>query len=136
MVNIIVHPNARIDLDALWDLDEDTAAEIETALEEIASDSRLADYLCRRKFRNYGEPDYEVDTFEKLQREGLNLYRLKFWDYQGALLSYRVLYAFYAQRDAYYILAVISREHAYDTEHPLVQRVIADYDRLGIPAYK
>ena len=136
MVTIIVHPSARTDLDALWDDDEDAAAEIETALEEIAADVRLMDHLCRQKFRNDDRPEFDVDLVAVFQRRGLNLYRLKFWDYQGSLISYRVLYAHHAQRDVYHVLAVISRENAYDTEHPLVKRVIADYDRMGLPTYK
>ncbi len=135
MTDLRILPAAERHLDALYEKDEDAAAEIETALDEIASDQRLFDLLCRRKFRNYDRPSYEVDVFEELYKTGLNMYRLKIWDYEGALVPYRVLYAYAAQKNVCYVLAVLPRRIAYDTTHPDVQRVVADYEQLGLPTY-
>ncbi|WP_035626948.1 type II toxin-antitoxin system RelE/ParE family toxin [Herminiimonas sp. CN] len=135
MTNVLVTHSARDDLDALWDQDEDSAAEIETALEEIANDPKLADRLSERKFRNTQTPSYDVDVFQKLWQKGLNLYRLKFWDWNGSLLPYRVLYAHHPQANCFYVLAVVPRNFDYDIDHPIVQRVLADYKYLGIPTY-
>lgn len=135
MTNVLVTLSAKNDLDALWDLDEDSAAEIETALEEIANDPNLADRLSERKFRNIKNPSYDVDVFQELWQKGLNLYRLKFWYWDGGLLPYRVLYAHHPQANCFYVLAVVPRNFDYDINHPIVQRVRADYEQLGIPTY-
>lgn len=135
MLQIVITPQAKEDLDSLYDIDEDAAAEIETALDEIANDQRLLDRLTVKKFKSLGTPEFDVDRFEELWQQGLNLLRLKFWDWQGSVLPYRVLYAYAPQTDIYYVLAVIERNHAYDTTHPIVQRVLRQYDALGLHTY-
>lgn len=127
--------HAVADLDAIYEVDADSAAEIETALEEIQNDNDLSRYLHERFFRNLGPPSYEVDHFNELWEKGLNIFRMKFWDYQGSLVPYRVLYAHNPKTDCFYILAVLDRKITYDTQHPIVKRVLADYERLGIPTY-
>ena len=73
MIDVRIFTTAQDHLDALWKTDEDAAAEIETALEEIAQDQRLAERLDRKKFRNIGTPSIEVDVFEELFKRGYNL---------------------------------------------------------------
>jgi mRNA-degrading endonuclease RelE of RelBE toxin-antitoxin system len=135
MIRIVITPAARDDLDNLWDQDEDSAAEIETALDEISNDQRLLQRLTQKKFRTIQAPTFDVDAFEELWKRGINLYRLKFWDWEGSLVPYRVLYAYHAAKDTYFVLAVVPRNIAYDTKHPIVTRVRTDYDALGIPTY-
>ena len=134
-MNVTVSHSAIADLDDLYDRDEDTAAEIETALEEIKENPALMGRLTDRKYRNIDTPSFEVDAFYALWNQGLNVYRLKFWDYQGSLLAYRVLYAYHAQADEIHVLAVVPRDFDYDPTHPIVARVRAEYDELGIPTY-
>lgn len=135
MINVLISKAAKSDLDELWENDEDSAAEIETALDEIANDPRLADRLAERKFRNIDVPSFDVDVFQALWKTGLNIFRLKFWDWTGGLVPYRVLYAYHAQANTCYVLAVVPRDFNYDISHPIVTRVRADYELLGIPSY-
>ncbi len=136
MIHIVVTPAARIDLDDLWETDEDGAAEIEAVLEEISNDVDLMSGLCARGFRHLAAPALEVDRFLALWNQGLNMYRLKIWDWLGGLLPYRVIYAHHAQNDIFYILAVVPRDFNYDIQHPIITRVCSDYQRLGIPSYR
>ena len=135
MINVLISQAAKDDLDKIWDVDEDSAAEIETALEEISNDRRLADGLSEIRFRNTGTPSFEVDAFQALWRTGLNILRLKFWDWTGGLVPYRVLYAYHPQANTCYVLAVVQRNFNYETSHPIVARVCDDYKRLGLPSY-
>lgn len=135
MMNVSVSPSAEDDLDLLWEEDEDGAAEIETALEEIGADPRLMGRLTERKFRNIDKPAFDVDVFEALWKKGYNLYRLKFWDWTGGLLPYRVIYAHDPRSDIFHVLAVVPRDFDYDPQHPIIARVRAEYEQLGIPTY-
>jgi hypothetical protein len=138
MIRIVVSPLAEADLDLMYEQDEDSAdaaAEIETALDEISNDPSLFERLHQKDFRSIGTPHFDVDRFEELWQQGLNMLRLKFWDWQGRVVPYRVLYAHDARNDIFHILAVARRDHAYDTSHPLVIRVRTQYDSLGIRTY-
>ncbi|MDN4052521.1 type II toxin-antitoxin system RelE/ParE family toxin [Massilia sp. YIM B02763] len=135
MLKIVITDAAKDDLDRLYDVDEDAAAEIETALDEIAHDPLLLERLTEKKFKSIGTPEFDVDVFEELWKRGLNLLRLKFWDWQGSVVSHRVLYAYAPRTDIYYVLAVVERNYAYDTKHPTVLRVIRQYDALGLHTY-
>ncbi len=138
MTAIHFTPIAEQELDNLWEQDENAAADIETALEEISSNPLIFNHLSDKKYRHIGKPgqaDFESQAFEALYRKGLNLFRLKFWDVNGAVINYRVIYAHHPQADCFYILAVVNRDFNYDITHPIVQRVRRDYDSLGIPTY-
>lgn len=134
-MNVYVSESAELDLDDIYAVDVDGAAEIETALEEIGNDPSLMVRLTERKYRNIDAPSFDVDVFEALWRKGLNLYRLKFWDWTGGLLPYRVLYAHDPRSDSIHVLAVVPRDFNYDIQHPIVARVRAEYEQLGIPTY-
>lgn len=138
MIRIVITPAAEEDLDLLYEGDEssfDAAAEIETALDEISNDPYLLGHLHKKNFLSIGQPHFDVDRFEELWQQGLNMLRLKFWDWQGSVVPYRVLYAHDARNDIYYVLAVVQRDHAYDTNHPILHRVQSQYNALGLPAY-
>lgn len=135
MASLLVTPSAQNDLEELWDVDEDSAAEIETALDEISHDVTLLSRLTERRFRNVETPAFDTDRFVALWQKGFNLYRLKFWDWQGGVVPYRVIYAHNPTTDTMYVLAVVSREFNYDIRHPIVTRVRAEYERLGLPTY-
>lgn len=131
----IVETGAERDLDALWDQDEDAAATIIVLLEELENGAPEVERLFRRGFRRTEDPAFDVDHFEEFWRQGLNLLRLKIWDEGGALVPYRILYAYDPRYESYHALAIIDRNFAYDSNHPTVQRVIADYEHLGLPTF-
>jgi mRNA-degrading endonuclease RelE of RelBE toxin-antitoxin system len=138
MAVVYLEESACNDLDELWERDEDAAAFIEIALDEIQHDPRLYERLHEIGYRNVPNPSFEVDWFSTLQNDRttrLNLYRLKFWDPEGALSSYRVIYAYHNRNDSFHVLAVVPRNFNYDRNHPIVKRVCADYERLDIPSY-
>lgn len=135
MPTIYITDNAEKDLDLLYDKDIDEWAEIRVALEEISDSSYLMNHLSDQTYRNISEPSFESGPFYALYRAGKNIFRIKCWDYKGALLSHRIIYAHHPTEDKYYVLAIIDRSFNYDTSHPTVSRVCSDYERLGIPTY-
>lgn len=125
------------DLEVIWENDPDSAAVIESVLEEMEDYPELAEDLIKNHYRHYDDPSYEIRRFESLYHEGFNLYRMKCWDYEGSAVGYRVIYAYHPHpEDVSFILAVADRRgFDYEKDHPVVQRIIKDYRVLGIPEY-
>ncbi|MBV7482497.1 type II toxin-antitoxin system RelE/ParE family toxin [Bordetella sp. BOR01] len=142
MHSLIIEPGAEADLDQLWESGapqaEDAVALIEAVFDELANDSEFLARMWRRQERRMAEPSIEADRIVSLWRTGRNLLRLKLWDFPehgGALLPWRVVYAYDARSEAYHVLGVIQRDTNYETHHPHIQRILRDYDALGIPTY-
>lgn len=135
MTSLYIEDSFYDDIDEIALVDEDEAADIEVSLEEIYDNPALHDHLNEVGFRNYTRPSFDVDWVAHLQRERLNVYRLKVWYPNGELSKYRVIYAFDAPNDCFHVLAVIPRSIEYDPEHPKFKRVRADYERLGLLRY-
>ena len=135
---IIVHPSADLDLDLLYESDDDSlvdaAATIEVLLDELSSDNHFLGRMHNCHETWLGEPSADTDRVVSLWRKGYNILRLKVWDC-GELLPYRVIYAFHPALDEFHILGVLHREICYDHNNPKVQRVLNDYHALGIPTY-
>jgi len=83
-------------------------------------------------FGEHGTADYSVRKIVSLHQQGKRLWRVKVLTLKGIVVNYRVLYAFDRQRQVFYVLGIPSRDFAYDTNHPRIQRLIAVYDSLGI----
>lgn len=136
MTSLYIEDSAWDDLDEIALTDEDEAADIEVALEEIYDNPELYEHLNEKGFRNYnGSPDFDVDWFSQLHKERLNVYRIKIWYPDGSLSKYRVIYAYDAKHDCFHVLAVLNRSNSYDIEHPTIKRVRADYERLRLNPY-
>lgn len=135
MTVVLFEEAAQNDLDALWETDEDAAALIFAIVEEFQDDPELGSTLVQHGYREITDPAYEVSKFWELWHQGLNLYRLKFWDEDGGAVPYRIIYAHHPPNDTIHILGIIPRKINYDTSHPTVRRICNDYERLGIPTY-
>jgi len=136
MASFILEPGAEDDLDRLWDVDEDAAATILVLLDELENGAPEVERLFQKGFRRLDDPAFDVDRFEEFWRQGLNLLRLKLWDHGGSLVPYRILYAYDPRFESYHALAIIDRDFAYDSNHPTVQRVVADYEALGLQTFR
>ncbi|GAA0215302.1 hypothetical protein GCM10009125_00420 [Castellaniella daejeonensis] len=142
MHSVIVEPAAEQDLDEMWESKEpdaeDAVALIEAALEEIAYDEEFLSRMWRRREMRHSEPTVEADRIVVQWHRGRNLHRLKIWDFPengGGLIGWRVVYAYDGRCDSYHILGIIRRDINYDEQHPHFQRIVKDYDALGIPSY-
>jgi hypothetical protein len=130
------HRDAKADLDAIWDSDPDAAATITTLLQEAKTNQSILDSFSCQDFGLSGFERYHVTQWFEQQRKGRNLWRLKVWELEGEWPLYRVIYAFHPLTHIYYVLGVFKRDFNYDETDPRTQRVLAVYDRLGIPVYK
>lgn len=136
-VRLIVHPSAEQDLDSLYESDDevdtDSAAEIETLLDEIQCNQKILSAMHRKGFRHLDRPAFDVDYFyEAFQKHQLQLSRLKIYDWEGSLVPYRVIFAYDHANEIIYVLAVVKRNIAYDTTGPIFDRICTDYAGLGL----
>nr|WP_179254160.1 hypothetical protein [Burkholderia sp. AU33423] len=132
MPSLIVEPNAEADLDELFDQDEDAAAVINVLLDEIYGNNGLIEILCENRSARHEDPAFNVERFIELWEDGYTVFRLKIWNFDGALLDYRVLTCYDGRTDCTHVLGILHREFAYDTSHPKVRRCISDYEAIGI----
>lgn len=130
MFKLYVHEHAQADLEELWSADLAAAARIAALLQELKGNQDLLDRLTQHDFGRNGTAAFHVSMFQEQQRKGRNLWRVKLWDLEHQGLSYRVVYAFVAQKHIYHVLAIAPRRFNYDERHPLTQRIIRDCDEL------
>lgn len=130
-----IHEDAELDLDALYDEDEDGAAAIDVFLDEAASSQDILDRFTVDGYRSYAldsEHDFEVKRWKELWSR-LGLLRLRLFGVPGSAGSHRIIYAFHSIERRYYILGIVPREFNYESDHPLSQRIIRAYRDLDIP---
>jgi len=141
--SLFIEPAAEDDLNELWNSssakDKEAADLIAVTLEEIEADKDFLDRMFRRNETRIGSlSTADADQLQKFWWAGKNIHRLKIWDIPkkgGALLPWRVIYAYDSEYSAYYVLGIIRRETNYDEHDAKIQRILNDYDALGLPTY-
>ena len=127
---------AKADLDGIWETDPESAGVLQATLQQMVADQRLLDSLTIKDFGAYGTEVIHVDQWVEQQRLGRNLWRLKHWELEGKGRQYRVVYALDPRVSRYYVFGIFSRDFNYDAADARTKRVIAAYDKLGIPAFR
>ena len=135
MADLILMLDVETELDALYDTEPETAALFDVLFDELVYNKEVLDVLCNPGHRHLFDPPFEIKRFEEMWRMGYNIYTMRVYDEQGALLPRRVLIGYHAQADIYYPLAFPQREFAYETSDPSFSIVVHRYAEAGIPAY-
>lgn len=132
--SLVVHDDAKADLDELYEKDIDAAASIEVFLDEVKHNQYLLDSLSVTGFVCYEPEVWDTDEWIELKKQKLNIRRIKFLYLEG-VSKYRIIYAFDPTQMRYYVLGIVLRSIDYDVSHPTSKRIIATYEKLGIPYY-
>ena len=130
MYSLLIHSDARADLEEIWKKAPHAAARIVAVLEEIQSDQELLDALTDQDFGAYGLKEFHVSKISKFWHSGLDLWRFKIWDLEDLKLRYRIVYAYDAKRRRYYVLGILPRATSYDSNDSRVQRILKAYEDL------
>lgn len=133
--SITVHEDAETDLDEIWELDEDVAAEIIALLEQAKTDQELLDSLTIKDFGAYGTEKIHVDKWLDQQKKGRNLWRVKLWELEDRGIRYRIIYALDPRCSRYHVLGILPRGFDYVANDERTKKLLAAYDELGIPNY-
>lgn len=130
MYRLFLHPDARSDLESLWDSAPEAAAKITVLLEELESNQDLLDRLTQHKFGDRRSAEFQVSMWLEQWNQGRDLWRLKVWDLEKQGLRYRILYAFVPGKLQYHVLGIAPREFNYDADTDIAKRVLAAYAAL------
>src|SRR5208283_3034191 len=124
LYSLVVHEDAELDLDDLWELDEEATADIVALREQAPSDQELLDNLTVKDFGRHRTEEIHVDQWVEQQRKGRNLWRLKIWDLQDRGIHYRVVYALDPRLSRYHVLGIVDRDFDYDENDERTKRIL------------
>lgn len=133
--SLVLHEDAEADLDLIYEVDEDAAADIEVFLDEARNNQDTLDCLTRKGYVRYEDVPFNVTEWEATKKSKYNLWRLKLLWIESGASKYRIVYAFHPGELRYYVLGILDREFDYDLNHPRSQKILAAYDDLDIPRY-
>lgn len=133
--SLALHNDAEVDLDLIYEEDEDAGADIEAFLEEAKNNQETLDNLTRKGYVQYGEWPFDVTEWEEAKRLKYILWRLKLLWLEGHAAKYRIVYAFHPIEYRYYILGIVERNFNYDLNHERSKQILAAYNALNIPRY-
>jgi len=136
LFTLIVTKEAQDEIAELERTDIDAAAAAQILVQELADDQDALEYLCVPGNHWSFAPPFEVKTFQLAILLGYNIFILKYRDAMGALPGHRILVGFAAQRNTYYVLAITSRDFAYDKTHHAFWELRRRYEQCDIPIYR
>jgi len=128
--SLVVHDDAKADLEHLWQTQEEVAALIFAALQEIEGDQRLLDGLTINGFGAFEAEKFEVRKWLAFWNRGVDLWRFKLWDLEKLGVPYRVIYAFQSSKMRYHVLGIFHRSFDYNPNDARTKRVKNAYDNL------
>lgn len=131
MSELWIDESAENDLELIALRDQESADYIWVLIEQIGVDP---DLLSRLTQEDYGVPGidlFNIDAIEFHQNAKRNIWRLKTWNLDGQLISYRVIYAFDTKTGDYTILGVLHRNSCYDPKNRRVLEIVQAYERYG-----
>ena len=131
-----LHADAIRDLEAIRGRRAHDADLIVATLEAIEEDPELADNLLDHGFGANANGPYNVSKWNRLWRDGMDLWRMRCANLERLGLRYRIVYAYIARighrGNRFVVLAIVQREEIDydDPTHPLATRIRAAYDGL------
>lgn len=131
--SLVLHKDAKEDLERIRAEDEDVAADFEAFLEEAGNNQETLDNLTRKGYVQYGEVNFNIDEWNAARKLRYNLWRIRFLFVKGLAAKYRIIYAFHTIQYRYYVLGIIERDFDYKIHHERTDRILAAYDALDIP---
>jgi len=148
-VDLFDTDDSDLDLEELAQIAERDADLIGVFLDQIDESDDAKWQLSKWPAEN-SLPHFNVKGVESLQQRGYNIYRLR--PLGARLRKFRILYAYDAVHDDFYLLAVVVKNpgseaelnamlpgfplhktYNYEPDHPITQRICERYDGLQIP---
>ena len=133
--SLALHKDAEYDLDLIYEVDEDAAADIEAFLEEAKNNRSTLDDLTRSGYIQYGDQPFDIKEWLAAKKEKFNLWRLRLLWLEGESAKYRIIYAFDPIKWRYHVLGIVNRNFNYELNNERSKKIIAAYEDLGLPRY-
>lgn len=130
MPRLLIHKDAEQDLDDLAGSQPKLAARIVALLAQVSADPWLLDMLTVHGFGSNQREAFDVSRWQAHWGQGMDLWRLKFWELEHQGLPYRVIYALKRGTGDHFVLAIVHRDFNYDRDHPTTRRILQAYADL------
>ena len=130
MPRLLFHRDAEQDLDELASSQPKLAARLVALLEEVGADPGLIDMLTVHRFGFDEREPFDVSKWQEYWNSGKDIWRLKFWELEHQGLPYRVIYALQRGTGDHHVLAIVTRDFNYDSNHPTTRRILQAYEDL------
>ncbi len=126
------------DLNDVYATDEADGLYLDELFDLFEESEILRLSLAEGRFRQIKDPRFDAAPIEWAKRSGYNLYYLKMWRADGALLPVRLIYAVNHQpaQQAVWVLGLMPRGDDYDEHSEFADRIRRDYDDHGIPRWR
>jgi len=135
LYELIVGDDASDDLEKILAINPTAAYRLAVLLQELEGSQELLEKLSWDQYG--GKPHlpevgatFSVSKIYSLYRRGKNIWRLRDFELSRDGFEYRIIYAYIASKDLYFVLAVVERAFDYDPKHPVTQRVLDAYQKL------
>ena len=89
---LLVHDDAKADLEQLWKDAPRAAARIAVLLQELQGSQDLLDRLTQHGFGDRSHAKFHISRWLEYWRKGKNLWRLKDWNLENDGFRYRIIY--------------------------------------------
>lgn len=123
------------DLDAVYARSEADGLYIEALFDVLEESAQVRAALAVGRFRQIEDPRFDASPLAWSQSSEYNLYYLKMWRADGALIPVRLIYGVDHRPDhcCIWVLGLMERAENYDQNSHFAQRVRRDYEHFGIP---
>lgn len=134
MAIFIVTKEIEEELDELFETEPDEASAADVLLELLYEKGSILDTVTPPQTVYQYTPTFEFKPFGEAQKQGLNVYILKYCDPEhGQLCKHRILVGYHPQKDRYYALTIPMRDSAYTTDSADFLELVRRYELYGIP---
>lgn len=130
MARLLIHPEAKEDLKRLVETDRRLAARLLALLQEVQGDPQLLAMLTVQDFGADQRELFHAGRWQEYWQQGMDLWRLKFWELEHQGIAYRVVYALKRGTGEHHVVAIVHRSFDYDPSHPITRRILRAYDDL------
>lgn len=126
------------DLDAVYERDVADGLYLDALFDLLDENEAFRRALADGLFRQIKDPRFDAAPVEWAKRKGFNLYYLKMWRSDGALLQVLLIYAVnhVPGESAIWVLGLMPRSDDYAENSEFAVRVRRDYERYGIPRWR
>jgi hypothetical protein len=130
--------SVQADLDAAYAMDGANGLYLDGLFDLLEESDSLRLALAEGRFTQIKDPRFDAAPIEWARRWGYNVYYLKMWRADGALLPVRLIYAVNHQpsQQAVWVLGLMPRGDNYDEHSEFAERIRRDYDDHGIPRWR
>jgi anti-sigma-K factor RskA len=130
--SLSIHEDAERDLEALWEIEEESAAIMDAFIGEAAGSQEILNRFTEESYVDHvHDPGFDIKRWQALWKK-YPLWRIRLFNVPIVASAFRIVFTFHPRELRYYILGIVPRDFNYEPIHPLTKRIIRACNELGI----